>query len=89
MTNEVCFLLGFQGVEEFSEVSIWQELPEKSLRPSFESLRQTLSGEASLLLQWREEDSAGQSQAARLLTAPLEAGKDLHSDLQETYLQKH
>ena len=56
--------------------------PEKSSRPSFHSLRQSLDGEPGTLLWWREEDTQGHPQAS-LLGAEMEAGKNLYTELQE------
>ena len=61
--------------------------PEKSSRPSFHSLCQSLDGEPATLLQWREEDTQCHLQAS-LLGAELEAGKNLYTELQQLYLQK-
>ena len=59
--------------------------PDKSLRPSFSSLHHSLTDEPVSLLHWGSEEKT----AAHTLGAPLEAGRELHHDLQETYLQKH
>ena len=61
--------------------------PEKSSRPSFSSLYQTLNREFASLLEWTDEDSQCHPQAS-LLGAELDAGKDLYSELQWAYLQQ-
>ena len=60
--------------------------PEGSSRPSFQSLCETLTGNPAALLHWEEDDSQCHPQA-NSLGAPLEAGKLLYSELQETYQQ--
>ena len=73
--------------EEFHVVMCYAcRHPEKSLRPSFHSLCQSLDGEPATLLQWREEDTQSHPQAS-LLGAELEAGKNLYTELQDMYLQ--
>ena len=62
---------------------------EKSSRPSFSSLHDTLTGEPGSLLQWRDEEGQDHPQVAYLLGAPLEAGKSLHTELQKKYLHAH
>ena len=58
---------------------------EKSSRPAFAELVQALSSPVTDLLSWTEEDKRVHPQAA-VLGTPLEAGKDLYPELQETYI---
>jgi len=58
--------------------------PEVSSRPTFYQLLQALSFSETELLVWAEEDMRVHPQAA-VLGAPLEAGRDLYPELQETY----
>jgi len=59
---------------------------EKASRPAFAELMQTLSSPVTDLLSWTEEDTRIHPQAV-VLGAPLEAGKDLYAELQETYIR--
>ena len=59
--------------------------PEASSRPSFSHLLRALSQPETELLSWSEEDIRVHPQAAMLGT-PLEAGKDLYIELQNTYI---
>ena len=61
--------------------------PEKSSRPSFPQVVETLSEPDFELLCWTEEDLKVHPQAA-VLGAPLEAGKDLYPELQKAYMQE-
>jgi len=58
---------------------------DKASRPAFAELVQTLSSPVTDLLSWTEEDTRIHSQAT-VLGAPLEAGKYLYPELQETYM---
>jgi len=58
---------------------------DKASRPTFAELVQTLSSPVTDLLSWTEEDTRIHPQAA-VLGAPLEAGKYLYPELQETYM---
>ena len=60
--------------------------PEKSGRPTFPALHKTLSQDSRALLAWSVEDRKTHPQAT-VLGAALEAGKDLHFDIQETYIR--
>ena len=58
---------------------------EKSARPQFREIVETLSQPESLLLRIPEEVSEGHPQAS-VLGAPLEAGRNLYTELQNTYM---
>ena len=62
--------------------------PESSKRPTFAQLVEMLSQADFELLLWREEDTQIGPQVS-VVGAPLEASKDLYSDLQKLYLQEH
>ena len=61
---------------------------DKSSRPDFTEVVQALSSPVTDLLSWSEEDLKVHPQAA-VLGAPLEAGKDLHPELQGTYMHDY
>ena len=61
--------------------------PDTASRPTFSELYQALSQPDSELLGWSEADMRVHSQAA-VLGAPLEAGKDLHRELQEIHISR-
>ena len=58
---------------------------DKSGRPQFREIVETLSQPEHLLLHVPEEVTRGHPQAS-ILGAPLEAGRDLYIELQNTYL---
>ena len=60
--------------------------PESSRRPTFAQLVEMLSQADFELLAWREEDTQIGPQVS-MVGAPLEASKDLYSDLQTLYIQ--
>ena len=53
-------------------------------RPTFEHLTRELDRDSEALLSWSEQDNAVSSKAI-VLGAPLEAGKHLYQERQETY----
>ena len=59
---------------------------DKSGRPQFREIVETLSQPESLLLHIPEEVTRGHPQAS-VLGAPLEAGRNLYTELQNTYMQ--
>ena len=59
--------------------------PEKSGRPTFPALHKTLSQDSRALLPWSVEDHKTHPQAT-VLGAALEAGKDLYTDIQDSYI---
>ena len=71
----------------FGTINILTRHPTASERPSTSELLKELTKKESSLLQWREEDSQCHPQAS-LLGAELSAGKDLYTELQNTYLQQ-
>ena len=60
-----------------------EALPES--RPDFPSVLQELQVPDFKLLTWMAEDVAAYTEEARTLGAPLEAGKQLYTDIQKTY----
>ena len=60
---------------------------ETSRRPSFAQLVEMLSQADFELLLWREEDTQIGPQVS-VVGAPLEASKNLYSDLQRVYMQR-
>ena len=92
--SRACILLSIKKRygEEFV-LSVWIALvsvntcrnTEKASRPAFAEIVQTLSSPVPDLLNWTEEDKRVHPQAV-VLGAPLEAGKDLYPELQETYI---
>ena len=79
------------GVLTFEEFCYVCRHPNKNLRPLFSDLHTSLSDHA-LSLQMKaspESDDSNESHPqAHTIGAPLEAGKELFTDLQNTYLNK-
>ena len=59
--------------------------PDPELRPSFDVILPELQRPDFKLLKWTSEDVTAYSEQARTLGAPLEAGEELYTDIQNTY----
>ena len=61
--------------------------PEPSSRPTFPEIQIEVMRPDFKLLTWTAEDVAAYTEEARTLGAPLEAGEELYTDIQNTYVQ--
>ena len=59
--------------------------PEPSSRPTFPEIQVEVMRPDFKLLTWTAEDVAAYTEEARTLGAPLEAGEELYTDIQNTY----
>ena len=59
--------------------------PEPELRPEFPDILLDLMRPDFKLLMWTSEDGAAHTEQARTLGAPLEAGENLYTDIQNRY----
>ena len=61
--------------------------PESESRPTFPDIQTVIQRPDFKLLTWTAEDVAAYTEEARTLGAPLEAGKELYTDIHNTYVQ--
>ena len=59
--------------------------PEASSRPTFPEIQVELQRPDFKLLTWTAENVAAYTEEARTLGAPLEAGEELYTNIQNTY----
>ena len=60
--------------------------PEPESRPTFPDILTVLQRPDFKLLTWTAEDVVAYTEEARTLGAPLEAGEELYTDIQRTYV---
>ena len=60
--------------------------PEPESRPAFPDIQTVLQRPDFKLLTWTAEDVAAYAKEARTLGAPLEAGEELYTDIQNCYI---
>ena len=61
--------------------------PEPESRPTFPDIQTVIQRPDFKLLTWTAEDVAAYTEEARTLGAPLEAGEELYTDIQNTYMK--
>ena len=59
---------------------------EPESRPTFSDIQTVLQRPDLKLLTWMAEDVAAYTEEARTLGAPLEAGEELYTDIQNAYI---
>ena len=60
--------------------------PESDSRPTFPEIQVELQRPDFKLLTWTAEDVAAYTEETRTLGAPLEAGEELYTDIQKSYI---
>ena len=65
---------------------LYERNPEPSFRPAFSEIQVEVMRPDFKLLTWTAEDVAAYTEEARTLGAPLEAGEELFTDIQNTYV---
>ena len=60
--------------------------PEPESRLTFSDIQTVLQRPDLKLLTWMAEDVAAYTEEARILGAPLEAGEELYTEIQKTYV---
>ena len=68
-----------------NQLSLFERNPEPEFRPTFPDIQTVLQRPDFKLLTWTAEDVAAYTEEARTLGAPLEAGEELYTDIQNTY----